>query len=305
MIQQRRYDILSDFQKVYHFLQETYDFETLNSYLLPQYWEYAHYLKWFDQMRPHRMGLWEENDKLIGVAVYEMEIGKSHLHTRKGYERLLPEMLEWAEAELYTKKQNDSPDQVGENVTVSGIWITSKEPNKRELLASRGYELVWQDSIKIVFYDEPFVESKLPEGFYLIDGWQVDYKKLADCFWRGFENGEDPEEGAPEEATEWNMKLANASRNDKNLTTIVVAPNGEYACALGMWYDPVNKYAYLEPLATVPKYRRMGLAKHALVTAMEKTKKLGATYCETGGGVFYDSVNAKHVCNRELWERRW
>jgi len=43
-IAQRRYDILSDFHSVYRFLEETYDFDTLNSYLLPHYWEYVHYL---------------------------------------------------------------------------------------------------------------------------------------------------------------------------------------------------------------------------------------------------------------------
>ena len=28
----------------------------------------------------------------------------------------------------------------------------------------------------------------------------------------------------------------------------------------GMWFDEQNKYAYLEPLATVPEHRRKGLA---------------------------------------------
>ena len=41
-ITQRRYKILIDFEKVYRFLEETYDPVTLNSFLLPQYFEYAH-----------------------------------------------------------------------------------------------------------------------------------------------------------------------------------------------------------------------------------------------------------------------
>ena len=76
----RRYDILSDFTSVYNFLEDAFDENTLNSYLLPQYFEYAHYLQWFDYLRAHRMGLWEHESNIVGIAAYEMEIGTTHLH---------------------------------------------------------------------------------------------------------------------------------------------------------------------------------------------------------------------------------
>lgn len=65
--------------------------------------------------------------------------------------------------------------------------------------------------------------------------------------------------------------------------TIAVAPDGEYACALGMWFDKANKFAYLEPM--VPKYRRMGLDTICLTEAMKKnkftkiTRKLYGLFC--------------------------
>ena len=90
-----------------------------------------------------------------------------------------------------------------------------------------------------------------------------------------------------------------------SLMTIVVAPNGDYACTLGMWFDRRNQYAYLEPLATVPKYRRMGLATAALTEAMKKTKALGAKYCFGGAREFYTDIGFETVCNRELWKKEW
>ena len=48
MITKRRYKILVDFERVHKFLTETYNFETLNSWLLPQYFEYAHMHGYFD-----------------------------------------------------------------------------------------------------------------------------------------------------------------------------------------------------------------------------------------------------------------
>lgn len=288
-ITQRRYDILSDFQAVYRFLTDTYDFETLNSYLLPHYWEYAHYLQWFDYVRAHRMGLWEDNGKLVGIAAYEMEIGKAHLHTSPDYQHLLPDLLDWAERELAVVKDGKPS---------LGIWITSKEIAKQEMLDKRGYRLVNNEPVKIFRYENPLVERQLPEGYSIISGVGIDYAKLAECFWRGFDHDEVP----PEINVDGNVKVANAPHARKDLMTIVVAPNGEYACALGMWFDEHNKYAYLEPLATVPKYRRMGLATIALTEAMKKTKMLGAKYCFGGGREFYTAIGFEHICNREIWE---
>lgn len=292
-ITKRRYNILVDFSHVYDFLEKTYNFETLNSYLLPQYFEYAHHLLWFDYVRAQRMGLWEDNGEIVGIAAFEMNIGSAHLHTKVGYEFLLSELLEWAEKEI--------------SVTEGGkhslkVWVTSKEPNKKALLKDRGYELEHTSDVTIFDYEKPFVDRKLPEGFKMIDGTDVDYTKLATCFWQGFDNQED----APENNVDSNIKCCLAPHADASLDTIIVAPNGNYACALGMWYDKRNKYAYLEPMATVPQYRRMGLGTIALMEAMKKTKALGATYC-FGGPVpqFYPQIGFVTICQRELWQKTW
>ena len=286
----RRYDILSDFHSVYDFLEDTYDFDSLNSYLLPHYWEYAHYLQWFDYIRTHRMALWKDDGKLVGIAAYEMDIGKTHMHTLPTYRYLLPEMLNWAEKELSIVK--DSKRSLG-------VWITSKEPEKQKLLGDRGYQIVHSEPVKIFRYENSFRERLLPEGFEIINGIGVDYEKLAECFWRGFDHDEVP----PEINTDGNIKVWNAPHANKSLMTIVVAPNGEYACALGMWFDERNKYAYLEPLATVPKYRRMGLATIALTEAMKKTKAMGAKYCFGGGREFYTAIGFEVICERMIWEK--
>jgi GNAT superfamily N-acetyltransferase len=291
-ITQRRYKILADFQRVHDFLTDTFDLETLNSYLLPQYWEYAHALQWFDYIRTARMGLWEDDGAIVAIASYEQNIGKTHLHCKRGYERLLPKMLDWAEKEI---------SLTVDGKTVLEVWITDKEQNKIDLLQSRGYQCVYTERVNVFRYDKPWVERTLPSGFSIIDGTNVNYAKLADCFWAGFNHAEPP----PEANIDGNIQRQNAPRARQDLETIVVAPNGEYACALGMWLDERNHYAYLEPLATVPQYRRMGLATVALTTAMKKTKALGATYCFGGDREFYTDIGFEIICNRQLWKKEW
>ena len=73
-----------------------------------------------------------------------------------------------------------------------------------------------------------------------------------------------------------------------------------------MWYDAANKYAYLEPLATIPKYRRMGLATVCLSEAMKKTQaRHGAEYCFGGSGDFYTAIGFETIMNREMWKKEW
>ena len=290
-IQSRRYKLITDFTRVYNFLEETYDPVTLNSYLLPQYFEYAHVHSYFNHKMTHRFGLWEDSGSIIGIACYEMDMDGTHLHVQKEYEALLPELLDWAEKELSVFK--DSKHELN-------TWITDKETTKRELLQTNGYILVRSDPVKIFNYSNPFVEKTLPDGFTLIDGTNVDYLKLKHCFWKGFDHGD-----TPDDDIDGSIHICNAPHADMSLMTISVAPNGEYACALGMWFDERNKYAYLEPLATVPKYRRMGLAAIALTEAMKKTKALGATYCFGGAREFYTAIGFETICNRELWKKEW
>lgn len=289
----KRYNILEDYSEVYGFLQDTYNLETLNSYLLPQYFEYANYSPWFQRDEAHRMGIWKEESKIVAFAAYEMFPGTVHLHTRTGYEFLYPEMLAWAEKELAV---------VVEGRNVLKVCVTSNEENKIRLLEENGYELSATKSsdIQVFSFENEFVQTALPEGYRMINGNDADFEKVALCFWEGF--GAFQGEMKPE-YVEGYRRIFSSPNGDKSLMTIIVEPEGEYACALGMWVDYTNHYAYLEPMATRPKYQGLGLGKAALLAAMEKTKQLGATYCFGGSVPFYKAIGFKKIASLDTWEK--
>jgi len=291
MITRRRYKILVDFEHVYRFLTETYDIETLNSYLLPQFFEYANMNTFFEFPKSHHFGIWESDGNIVGIACFEMTIGECLLHTHKDYKFLLPEMLEWAELELSV---------IEDDKRKLDVKITDKELDKVKMLKSAGYSFAFSRPIKIFPYTKSFPERTLPEGFSLIDGNNVDYVKLHSVYWKGFDHGDIPDDNYDRRIYE-----DNAPDIDRSLMTIAVAPDSEYACALGMWYDKANKYAYLEPMATIPKYRRMGLATICLSEAMKKTKLLGAKYCFCGGREFYTVFGCETIMNWETWKKEW
>lgn len=291
-ISQRRYKLLADFDKAYAFLEDVYNIETQNSHLLPQFFEYAHTHPAFNHKLTHRFGLWEEVGELVGVACYEMDIGEAFLSVENGYGFLLSEMLRYAENELSTL--NDGRHSLS-------VWITDKEPEKQDLLLQNGYRKAHTEPVRIFTYDKPFLDVRLPEGFSIISlEEESHYGKINTCLWKGFNHGD-----TPDGDIDGRMLMQSGPHFRKDLTTVIKSPNGDYACYAGMWYDAMNKYAYLEPLATVPEYRRMGLATIALTEGMKKTKALGAKYCFGGVPEFYTAIGFETICNRELWKKEW
>ncbi len=288
----RKYKLLMDFATVHRFLADTYSLETLSSYLLPQFFEYAQTHPAFNHKLTHRFGLWEDRGKLAGIACYEMDIGESFLVTTSEHKSLLPEMLAYAEKELSVVKNNTR--------TLS-VWVTDQEADKIKLLAENKYRKVHTEPVRVFPYDKPFMDIKLPDGFSIISlEDENDYKKINECLWKGFNHGDNPDDDI-----DCRMLMQSGPNFRKDLTTVIKAPNGSYACFAGMWFDEKNRYAYLEPLATVPEYRRMGLAAIALTEGMKKTKALGATYCFGGVPDFYTAIGFETISNREIWQKEW
>lgn len=291
-IVQRRYGLLADFPRVHEFLTEIYSLETLNSYLLPQFFEYAHTHPAFNHKLTHRFGLWEEGGEIVGIACYEMDLGQAFLVTDADHAELLPGLLTWAEKELSLKRGGQR---------ILEVWITDREAEKTALLQSRGYTRVHAEPVRIFRYQNPFPEAELPPGFSLFSlEEENDPRRINECLWKGFDHGDSPEDDPDSQ-----LLMQSGPNFRPDLTTVIKAPNGDYACYAGMWFDEKNKYAYLEPLATVPEYRRMGLATAALAECMGKTKALGAEYCFGGVPKFYASLGFETICHRELWRKEW
>jgi hypothetical protein len=279
-------------------LTDIYNIETLNSYLLPQFYEHAHTSPKFNHKLTPRFGLWEDNNDLVGIACYEMDLGECFLCTKIGYDLLLPEMVEYSEKNLAA---------IIENKKSLSIWLTEKEILKKSILEKMGYKKKETTPVTIFPYDKPFPNRILPRGFSVISlDDENDVKKIHSCLWKGFDRGNEVKDD-PRNVynVDGRILMQSGPTFRKDLTTIIKASDGEYVCYAGMRVDEKNNYAYLEPLATVPEYRRSGLATIALTEAMKKTKLLGAKYCFGGSGKYYSSIGFETLTNIEIWKKEW
>jgi len=64
--------------------------------------------------------------------------------------------------------------------------------------------------------------------------------------------------------------------------------------------------AYVEPVSTVPEYRRMGLGTAAVREGIRRCGEQGATVAYVGSATpFYQAVCFSQIYNRSLWTREW
>jgi predicted N-acetyltransferase YhbS len=88
----------------------------------------------------------------------------------------------------------------------------------------------------------------------------------------------------------------------RDLKIVVEAPDGNYAAFCGMFYEPTHRFAYVEPVATDPEYRRLGLGRAAVLEGIRRCGALGATIAFVGSDqAFYQAIGFKKVYNQECW----
>jgi ribosomal protein S18 acetylase RimI-like enzyme len=106
---------------------------------------------------------------------------------------------------------------------------------------------------------------------------------------------------------EFLLALQQAPLYRPNLDLLITAPSGHIAAFCTTWLDTYHRVGYVEPIGTVPAYRRLGLGKALLVESFRRLQDLGAEVAYLGhsagnqaGNQLYDSVGIG-VFDREFW----
>lgn len=92
---------------------------------------------------------------------------------------------------------------------------------------------------------------------------------------------------------------------DLSLKVAVVAPDGNFVSYCGMWYDSEAGYAVIEPVATDPDYRRLGLGKAAVLEGIRCVGELGAKKAFVGSSQqFYYSIGLRPFSTATMWSKK-
>ena len=242
-----------------------------------------------DKSLVHRWKLWEEHGRIVGLVFYENPVNDVYFSLRPGYEKLADEMVEYAVSSM--------PRVDGQLRFV----IFDGQNAVKEAIAKAGFQ---QSSgyIERVFDFEQSLHYPLPDGFHFVDTEKLSVEKIAECCWKGFDH--EKEEGAWNGEAEHGYYSLMAPHMHPEDSIVIENNDGEYVCYAGMWWTPENHLAYLEPLCTIPTYRKKGLAAAALSEHYRRLKPLGATHMTGGGNAFYEKIGFKPMVHWTFWEKK-
>jgi GNAT superfamily N-acetyltransferase len=157
-----------------------------------------------------------------------------------------------------------------------------------DMALSRDYKQCdWVDHQTVILGNVK-VTKALPEGFTYATGLEVSPKKVATA--RSLAFGYDADKALVEKSITSIELMRTMPDYDSYTDMYILSPDGDVAAFACLWFDPINKLGLLEPLGTVPKYRRMGLASIVLHEANRRVIEKGAVKCYGGDQKFYYDI---------------
>lgn len=296
----RQYAGEDDYWKIDRFLIEHYQPDNRDGNWIEPAWEYMHGHPFLDWNVLGKIGIWEDDGAIAAVATYESRLGEAFFQFHPAYKYLRKEMLEYAEERLWGVSSENGKRYLK-------VFVNDSDFPLQDLVKERGYTRAPDEDRPMAIFriPIPFPEISLPRGFRLTSlAEEPDWAKVHQVLWRGFDHGDD----APmnEEEFESRRKMFETPKARLDLKIAAQAPNGDFAAFCGMFYEPTHQYAYVEPVATDPKYRRMGLGKAAVLEGIRRCGKLGATAAYVGSDQpFYLALGFEVVYTDQCWMKYW
>ena len=285
----------TDFLKIGHFLRTLYEPDNRDGNWFESIWEYAYTHPLFDESAMSRIGVWEDAGTMTGVALYETRLGEAFFQVHPAFVHLKPEMLTYAEQHL--AGAGDDGDRYLK------AYVNDFDDAFERLVRSRGYqeEPGSHRPLSQFVIDDPFPPVCVPDGFRLKSlADENDLVKMDRVLWRGFNHVGEPPTFGPQDRE----KMQSGPHFRKDLAIVVEAPTGDFVSYAGLWFDSVNEFGYVEPVATDPDYRRSGLGTAAVLEGIRRCAELGATVAYVGSDKpFYLAMGFKKLFTEKGWSK--
>lgn len=247
-----------DFQAVCDFLVELNREKKSHIHWNWARWDWMYHHPYCDRSMYGKIGLWWDQQKVVGAAIYDLYGGEAFCGALEGYRDLLEEIVTYA--------CNDLADENG-----LGIAVRDGDRAFSRMLSNLGFSPARQTENMLCRSLDKLDIPVLPEGFSIRSIlFPEEAEACQRVLWKGFDH-----EGDLEEWERMRRQGLSPHRNEE-LSLAVVDPEGEFAAHCTCWYDPRTDYAYIEPVCTVPAYRKMGLGKAVVLEALNRCRQLGA-----------------------------
>lgn len=282
-----------EYQRVWEFLIRINREKIVDEGFLWGRWEWMFSLpRYLDGENLNKIGLWEVDGVIIALATYEAGLGYAWFLVDSNYNHLKKEMLQYA----WENMNKDSSMKV---------LIDDTDRDFQALAAAQGFcPTQEKENNAYIPLDETDLSYTLPEGYKIVSmADEYDLKKYNRVLWKGFGHGDNPDES--EELLEGRRIEQSGPHADMDLKIAVAAPDGSFVSYCGMWYLKGTDYALVEPVATDPDFRKMGLGKAAVLEGIRRCYELGAKVAFVGSSQqFYYNIGFRPYSTKTWWEKR-
>jgi predicted N-acetyltransferase YhbS len=291
----RSYNRGVDYERVGQFLVRTYRTSGRHINWLQPRWEYMHYHPLVHEVDLGVIGVWGADGEIVAAVHPEHRMGTVYVEVDPVHADLKREMLAYAEERL--------------SVTIEGrrflkIYINDGDIEFREIAVKRGFQKQDEgEPMSHLVIPDSLPRISLPTGFQLKSLAEDDTLwKVHRVLWRGFGHGDEP----PDDEIEGRRFMQSAPNFDKDLNVVVEAPDGSFVSYCGMWYEPVHRISYVEPVATDPDFRGKRLGRAAVLEGVRRCGERGATVAYVGSAMpFYQALGFRQVYHCSVWQREW
>ncbi len=276
-----------DFSKICDFLIRINNKNVITpNYLWARWvWQFGPYI---NCEKLSQIGVAEEDGIIVGLATYEDDIGEVYFCVDEEYPHIKKLLVEYAiehlSADGKLKMSIKDGDFSYQQIAIEKGFIPTTVKSSVALFDTENYDYILPEGFRIISFDD--------EGF--------DVERYYNAIWRGFDNQRQPNE---KELKSMEIREGfDAPHFDLSLRIVVVAPNGDYAAHCGMWCIENSGYAYVEPVFTLPEYRKMGLGKAAVLEGIKRCAKLGSKKAYVLSSIqFYYSIGFYPIQNETWW----
>jgi len=187
-----------------------------------------------------------------------------------------------------------------------GIAVNDTDTHTIDLLSSYGF--VKSDNTENVLeldfenYDFDYLP---PQGIEIKSlNPENDLYKYHKVLWMGFNH--DGDAPIDETTIAERKRMLSAPHMHSYLHIAAENKEGDYAAYCGCWYNPNTDYCYVEPVCTIPQFRKLGLGRAVLLEALKRCSSLGSKKAYViSNDHFYKSLGfCQHSHFTFYWYRR-
>lgn len=294
----------NDFVRIRNKLVESYVRYPKNNNWLIDRWNFCRYVSqnFNDTFKiwPETLGIWVDNiDSIIAIVNSEGENSGEvffNLFSNEIPRQYYLDFVTYAESKL--RINNNNYKEVS-------IRINQNDEIFRKILIKREYKLLdWKEALSSLNISKEF-NIALDPKYRIIDGKTIKIKEKSIAHSKAFgytDNKQLCELNSPI-AFE---KMKSAPDYNPILDLAIIDESDEILSFVTFWYDSVNKIGILEPVGTIPEYRKIGFAKLLIFEGCNRLLDLGCSKIYVGSDQeFYKKIGFKIEYYKDIYFRKW